>query len=85
VALKGLIDRLGGVFWTVCLGAVTLFVFFAAIGGFSPRDVPWLTAAIGLLAAIFAVHAVQVSLVLRGSRSGETMRVLNRLRERRGF
>jgi peptidoglycan/LPS O-acetylase OafA/YrhL len=85
VALKGIIDRIGGVFWALCLGAIGLFAFFAAIGSFTPGDAPWVTAAVAVLAAAFTVHAVQVSQVLRGSRAGETMRALNRLRERRGF
>jgi hypothetical protein len=72
-------------FWALCIGALALFIFFAAIGSFSPGQVPVLTIAVGVLALAFALHALHVSQVLRGSHSGETMQVLNRLRERRGF
>jgi hypothetical protein len=82
---RSIIDRLGGAFWALCLGSIALFGFFAAVGSFAPAQVPLLTAAVAVLALAFAAHAAQVTRVLRGSRSGETMRALNRLRERRGF
>jgi hypothetical protein len=83
--VKGIVDRVGGVIWALCLGCIALFAFFIATGSITPAEVPWLTIAVGVLAIAFSLHAIQVSHVLRGSRSGETMRVLNRLRERRGF
>jgi hypothetical protein len=83
--MNGIIDRLGGIFWAVCLGVVVLFGFEAAIGGFNPGDTLWLTITIGLMALAFTVHAVRVGVFLRGARTGETLRVLNGLRERRGF
>ena len=83
--MNGISDRLGGMFWAVCLGIVVLFAFFAAIGGFAPGDVLWLTAAVCVLAVAFTIHAIRVGVFLRGARSGETIRELNGLRERRGF
>ncbi|MEK6277872.1 MAG: hypothetical protein AABM29_07665 [Actinomycetota bacterium] len=83
--MKGMIDRLGGIFWVACLGVVVLFCFFAAIGGFNPGDVLWLTAAVCILAVAFTIHAIRVGIVLREARTGETIRELNELRERRGF
>jgi hypothetical protein len=80
-----MIERLGGVFWALCLGIVVLFAFFAAIGGFSLGDVIWLTVAVCALAVVFTVHAIRVGIFLRGARTGETIRALNGLRERRGF
>lgn len=83
--MNRIIDRLGGLAWAACLGCVSLFAFFVVIGSVQPGRVPWLTVAMGVLMLAFAVHAVAVNQVLRGSRAGETMRALNRLRERRGF
>jgi hypothetical protein len=83
--MNGIIDRLGGIFWAVCLGVVVLFGFEAVIGGFNPGETLWLTIAICLMAVAFTVHAVRVGVFLRGARTGDTIRELNGLRERRGF
>jgi hypothetical protein len=83
--MNRIIDRLGGIFWAACLGVVVLFGFEAVIGGFSPGETLWLTIAICVLAVVFSVHAVRVGMFLRGARTGETIRELNGLRERRGF
>lgn len=78
-------DRVGPMFWALGLGVVVLFAFFAAIGGFSPLDVIWLSVLVCVLTIAFTIHAIRVGHVLRGPRSDESQRVLNDLRERRGF
>lgn len=83
--MTSLFDRAGRVFWIFCIGALSLFAFFAGIGGFKPGDIVWLTAAMGVLGLAFAFHSILVGRVLRGPRSGQAMRELNALRERRGF
>lgn len=80
-----ILDRVGPLFWALCLGVVVLFAFFAAIGGFSPADVIWLSILVAVLAIAFTIRAIRVGHVLRGPRSDESQRVLNDLRERRGF
>ena len=77
------LERLGRAFWAGCIGIVVLFAFFAVIGGFSPGDVIWLTAAVCVLAAAFAVHSYRVRRELAGH--GGLSREYQRLRERRGF
>jgi len=79
------LDRVGPLFWALCLGVVVLFAFFAAIGGFSPGDVIWLSILVAVLAIAFTIHAVRVGHLLRRPRSDDSMRALNDLRERRGF
>jgi hypothetical protein len=74
-----------GPFSVICLGAVAMYVFFAALGGISPSEVLWPTIVVAVLAVLFAVRALVVRHELGESGSHMTMRSVNSLRERRGF
>ena len=76
-------ERLNRAFWAGCLGIIVLFVFFAAIGGFSPADVIWLSALVFAMAIAFAFHAYRVRRQMAGP--GGLSREQQRMRERRGF
>ena len=45
-------------FWILALAVIALFVFFAALGAFSPTEVIWATVAVALLCVLWIVHAV---------------------------
>jgi hypothetical protein len=79
------IGTIAGVFWTICLGAVALFVFFSATGAVSPAEVLWLTVGVGVIAALALVHFVHVRRALDDRRHGELARRVHAMRERRGF
>lgn len=74
-----------GVFWVLCLGAITLFVFFAALQAFDPRDVMWLTIAVGALAVLALAHFIHVRHAMDDGRHDELARTVHAMRERRGF
>jgi hypothetical protein len=76
-------ERINRAFWAACLGLIVLFVFFAAIGGFSPADAIWLTALVCVTAIAFAFHAYRVRRQMAGH--GGLSREQQRMRERRGF
>jgi hypothetical protein len=61
-----------------------LFAFFAAIGGFSPADVAWLTALVCVMAVAFAIHAFRVRRQLAAGDPGLS-KAQQQMRERRGF
>ena len=79
-----MLSRMLGPLSVICLGAVAMYVFFAALGGISPSEVLWPTIVVGVLAVLFAVRSLVVRHEL-GSRGGATARSVNSLRERRGF
>jgi membrane protein implicated in regulation of membrane protease activity len=68
-------------FWLLALGAIAAYVFFAALGAFSPGDVWGVTIAIGVLALLWAFHGWSSS---RRAREERDPRVRS-ARERRGF
>ena len=73
-------------FWLIALGAVVLYVFFIAIAAIPPRDIAELSIAIGLLAALIAIHNLRVESELADPGGDPRVRrSLNRQRERRGF
>ncbi len=74
-----------GVFWTLCLGAVAMFLFFAMLGAFDPGEVMWLTIAVGVLAVISALHFWHVRRALDDGRHDELARSVHAMREQRGF
>jgi fatty acid desaturase len=79
-----MLSRMLGPLSVICLGAVAMYVFFAALGGISPSEVIWPTIVVCVLAVLFLVRSVVVRHEL-GSGSGATARSVNSLRERRGF
>jgi TRAP-type C4-dicarboxylate transport system permease large subunit len=68
-------------FWVLAIGVIAAYAFFAALGAFSPGDVVGVTAAVGILLALWILRAV---LTARGARSAKDPR-LTHARERRGF
>ena len=80
-----MLSRMLGPLSVICLGAVAMYAFFAALGGISPSEVIWPTIVVGLLAVLFAVRSLVVRHELGARGSQATMRSVNALRERRGF
>ena len=78
-------SRMIGPLSVLCLGAVVMFVFFAALGGVTPSEVLWPSIVVGALALLFAVRSMVVRRELGARGSQITQRSVNSLRERRGF
>jgi fatty acid desaturase len=66
-------------FWVLALGLIAAYVFFLALGAFSPADVLPVTAVIVVLVVLWLVHA-QLG---RHAAGGDPR--LRHARERRGF
>ncbi len=79
------IGSITGVFWTLCLGAVALFVFFWATGLFSPQEVLWLSVVVGVLGVLSLIHFLRVRRALGDPRHSDLARTVHSMRERRGF
>ena len=79
------IGSIAGVFWTLCLGAVALFVFFWATGLFSPAEVLWLSVLVGVLAVFALIHFLRVRRALGDHRHSDLAHTVHAMRERRGF
>ncbi|HKG36549.1 MAG TPA: hypothetical protein VKA89_08940 [Solirubrobacterales bacterium] len=82
--MSDLFGRVSRAFWAACLGVIVLFVFFAAIGGFSPGDVAWLTGLVVVLGIAFAIHAFRLRRQLAAGEPGLS-KAQQEMRERRGF
>jgi hypothetical protein len=68
-------------FWVLAIGVIAAYAFFAALGAFSPGDVIGLTAAVGVLLALWVARAL---LSARAARIDRDPRLVH-ARERRGF
>jgi uncharacterized membrane protein len=79
------IGRITGVFWTLCLGAVALFVFFWGTGLFSPAEVVWLSVVVAVIAVLSLIHFLRVRRALGDHRNTDLARAVHAMRERRGF
>jgi fatty acid desaturase len=79
------VGRIAGVFWTLCLGALALFVFFWATGLFSPAEVLWLSVLVGVIAVLSLMHFLRVHRALGDHRHSDLARRVHAMRERRGF
>jgi fatty acid desaturase len=75
-----MLATLSETFWILVLAIVVLFVFFLALGAFSPGDVVGVTLVVGLLAVLWIGHAVWDS-----RHRDPHDRAIIRARERRGF
>ncbi len=80
-----MLSRMLGPLSVICLGAVAMYVFFAALGGISPSEVIWPTIVVGVLAVLFVVRSLIVRHELSEHGNQAMLRPVNRLRERRGF
>ena len=77
--------KVSGVFWALCVGAVALFAFFAALQAFSPTEVLWLTIPVAIVAAMCVFHFMRVRRALDEHEQEQFRRMVNAFRERRGF
>jgi uncharacterized membrane protein (DUF485 family) len=68
------------VFWVVALGIIGCYVFFVALGAFSPGDVVGLSVGVAILLALWLVHAWT-----ERHRAGHRDPRVTSGRERRGF
>jgi fatty acid desaturase len=75
-----MLATLSETFWILVLAIVVLFVFFLALGAFSPGDVIGVTLVVALLAVLWVGHAVWDS-----RHRDPHDRAIVRARERRGF
>jgi fatty acid desaturase len=75
--------RLSGVFWLVCLGIVTLYVFFLALGAFSVGELVVVTIIVAALIVLCFIHFIRVRHHIE--EHIELRRKVNAFRERRGF
>ena len=69
-------------FWALAIGVIAAYVFFAALGAFSPGDVLGVTIAVAILVGLFILRAWNTR--RRGPRDDKDPR-LTHARERRGF
>lgn len=44
-------------FWVIAAGVIACYAFFVALGAFSPTDVVGVSIAVGVLLALWVVHA----------------------------
>ena len=66
-------------------GLLVLFIFFAALGAFSPAETVIVSVIAAGLAVLFGVHMYRVHHALGAGHGSDLHRSLNTLRERRGF
>ena len=79
------LGMIGTTLMMLAVGLVVLFVFFAALGAFSPAEAIIASVVAAILAAAFAVHMYRVHHALADHGGTDLHRHLNVLRERRGF
>jgi uncharacterized membrane protein (DUF485 family) len=72
------------VLWVVALGVIAAYVFFVALGAFSPGDVVGLSVGVAILLALWLLHAGTERWAER-HRDGPRDRRVTSGRERRGF
>ena len=70
------------VFWAIAIGVIACYAFFVALGAFAPGDVVGVSIAVGILVALWLVHAWAQS--HRRGRDERDQRLVH-ARERRGF
>lgn len=80
-----MLSKMLGPIWVILVGIVVLFLFFAALGLFSPADVIWLSVAVVVVAVLFGVRSLLMRRHLGTHGNQELFRSLNTFRERRGF
>jgi uncharacterized membrane protein len=90
VARKGVVavdalSNLSRAFWTLVVGAVVLYAFFALMGALTPADHVLPTAIVAVLIVLLGVHLIRVRHAMQKHSNEAEMRELHKLRERRGF
>ena len=80
-----MLNRMIGLLSVLCLGAVVLFAFFAALGAFSLNEALVPTIIVGVLGLLFAARALYVRHELGEHGNQAMLRSVNSLSERSGF
>lgn len=75
-------DAIRAAFWVTALGLIVCYAFFVALGAFAPSDVWGVSIAVGVLIALWLVHAWAQQ---HGSRDDDRDPRMRASRERRGF
>jgi steroid 5-alpha reductase family enzyme len=78
------LSNVTGTLMVLGAGLVVLFLFFAALGAFSPTETIVVSALAAVFAVAFAIHMYRVHRALEDGGS-DVHRALNLQRERRGF
>jgi fatty acid desaturase len=78
--MSAVADAVREVFWVVALGIIGCYVFFVALGAFSPGDVMGLSVGVAILLVLWLVHAWT-----ERHRTGPRDPRITSGRERRGF
>ena len=78
------LGNIGTTLMVLAAGLVVLFLFFAALGAFSPTETIVASIVAAVLAVAFAIHMYRVHHALEDGGS-DLHRTLNLQRERRGF
>ncbi len=76
---------LGTIAMMLAAGLVALFLFFLALGAFSPTETIVASIVAVVLAVAFAIHMYRVHHALEDGGGSDLHRTLNFQRERRGF
>jgi hypothetical protein len=79
------LGNVGTTLMMLAAGLVVLFLFFAALGAFSPTETVVASIVAAVLAAAFAIHMYRVHHALEDGGGSDLQRTLNLQRERRGF
>jgi membrane protein implicated in regulation of membrane protease activity len=82
--MSAVAEGVRGVFWVVALGIIAAYVFFVALGAFSPGEVAGVSIAVAILLALWLVH-VWTERWSEHHRHGPRDPRVTSGRERRGF
>jgi Flp pilus assembly protein TadB len=77
----GVAELVRELFWVIALGVIACYVFFVALGAFSPSDVVGVSIAVGVLVVLWLVHGWAQGHRRRAERDPRLVHA----RERRGF
>ena len=80
--MRRILSTLSDTFWILLLSIVVLFVFFVALGAFSPGEVVGLSLGVAAIALLWVAHAVWDA---RRHPDRDRHPASIRARERRGF
>ena len=72
-------------FWGIAPGLIVLWAFFLLMGAISVGDPAWLSATMGVLGVLAAIHFAHVRRALADHEHSDLARRVHMLRERRGF
>jgi hypothetical protein len=79
------ISNVGSAVVALAVGLLVLFVFFAALGAFSPAETVVVSIVAAVAAVVLVVHTHRVHKAMGEGHGSDFHRSLNAMRERRGF